>query len=105
MHDNGERAGVTLEECSETLIVLYHMAKELKAQLELTQVSLGTWGYCMQCRVVTYQIQQDSVIESFEPEVEAFMGNLKMFDMISKSHQISQIKQQRSVSADSMAAD
>ena len=29
VHDNGERIGVTYEECAETILVLYHMAKML----------------------------------------------------------------------------
>ena len=45
------------------------------------------------------------MVESMEPEVEAFMGKLKMFDMLSKSHKFSSIKRRRSASAHEMTDD
>jgi len=35
VHDNGERIGISYEECAETLLVLFHMAQSLEAELSL----------------------------------------------------------------------
>ena len=51
VHDNGERIGITYEECAESLLVVYHMAMELDAEVELVEVRLGTLGYSLKIRV------------------------------------------------------
>lgn len=45
VHDNGEMIGIGFDECFETILVLYHMARVLQAKLEVILVRLGTEGY------------------------------------------------------------
>ena len=70
VHDNGERIGVTYEECAETILVLFHIAKVLDAQIEILDVRLGTEGYSVKLRVCKPQP------EAIEPEIDAFISGL-----------------------------
>ena len=45
MHDDGELIGVEYDECAQSILVLYHMAKSLAASIEITKVRLGWVGY------------------------------------------------------------
>lgn len=51
VHDNGEMIGIDFDECFETILVLYHMSKQLNATLEVMLVRLGTVGYSVQLKV------------------------------------------------------
>ena len=51
VHDNGKVLGIEQEDVLETMIVLFHIATELKATLEVCQVRLGPEGYSTQLRL------------------------------------------------------
>ena len=51
VHDNGQMIGIDQEEVLETMIVLFHIATQLEAELEVCQVRLGPEGYSVQLRL------------------------------------------------------
>ena len=65
--------GIDFDQCFETILVLYHMAKVLQAKLEVIQVRLGTVGYNVQLKVTRPQGS-----DVFDPEVEGFAKGLSM---------------------------
>ena len=72
VHDNGERIGITYEQCAETILALYHMSQSLAAKLQIEAVSLGTEGYSVRLRVTKLQP------EAIEPEIDAFISGLSI---------------------------
>lgn len=44
VHDNGQVIGIEQEEIFETMLVLFHIATEIEATLEVCQVRLGPEG-------------------------------------------------------------
>ena len=71
MHDNGELIGITYEECECSLLVLFHMAKSIKAEIEVTLVRLGIEGYNVQLKVT--KPQPDAI----EPELDSFFRGIR----------------------------
>ena len=51
MHDDGELIGVEYDECAQSILVIFHMAKSLGATAEVTLVRLGWVGYNVQIKV------------------------------------------------------
>jgi len=56
------------------MLVLFHMATQLKATLEITQVRLGLEGYCVQLKVTKPEF------ESVDADLIGFLEGLNFFD-------------------------
>ena len=91
MHDNGERIGITYEECAESLLVVFHMAKELEAELELIEVRLGTVGYSLKLKV-SKPADRQHLEMMVDPEMDAIFSGLKV---LKKEHVLEYMAQRR----------
>lgn len=74
VHDNGQVIGIEQEEIFETMLVLFHIATQLEATLEVCLVRLGPEGYSIQLRVTK------SMPEMIEPELDAFFNGLNFLN-------------------------
>ena len=66
--------GIEQEEIFETMLVLFHIATQLEATLEVCLVRLGPEGYSIQLRVTK------SMPEMIEPELDAFFNGLNFLN-------------------------
>lgn len=75
MHDDGTPEGTTIENLTETLMVLFYIAEEMisDATLSLIKARLGLYEdtYSVQLRVTRPQPDQ------IDPEIETFGAGLK----------------------------
>ena len=74
VHDNGQVVGIEQEEIFETMLVLFHIATQLEATLEVCLVRLGPEGYSVQLRVTK------AMPEMIEPELDAFFNGLNFLN-------------------------
>ena len=51
MHDSGKIIGLQDESLIETLLVVFYMAKQLKAKLSLVSVGLAETGHCLELKI------------------------------------------------------
>ena len=51
MYDNGDLIGITEEQCIESIMVLYYMARSIEAEIKVTKVRLGRDEYNVQLQV------------------------------------------------------
>ena len=75
--DDGQVIGIEQEEIFESMLVLFHIATELEAKLEVQQVRLGTEGYNVQLRVTKYEPELN---EAIEPELDGFFNGLNFLN-------------------------
>lgn len=54
MYDDGLLIGVPEEECMESIMVLYYMAKSINSSIEVCLVRLGREQYNVQLRATMY---------------------------------------------------
>lgn len=92
VHDDGDLVGITQEECAASILALFHMTRTLGAQLDVTQVRLGSYGYSVQLRVTQPQ-------EHIDPEVQSFMRGLNMLRASTSSQEMVKLQHRRSESA------
>ena len=74
VHDNGQVIGIEQEEIFETMLVLFHIATQLEATLEVCQVRLGKEGYSVQLRAT--KPEPDAI----EPELDGFFNGLNFLN-------------------------
>ena len=74
VHDNGQLVGIEQEEVFETMLVLFHIAAQLEATLEVCEVRLGPEGYSVQLRTTKPEPH------AIEPELDGFFNGLNFLN-------------------------